>query len=157
VQAARAAFLPQITAQGGWELNGGAWNSRSSSWVVGAVARINLFHGFADTARLAEAREQVKRRAFERDKTETMIRLDVEVAIARLEAARASEAVGRASVDRARESRRMVRDRYESGLTDAAMLLRSADALEQADAQQIAARVNVLTATAALQRAIGRL
>jgi hypothetical protein len=37
------------------------------------------------------------------------------------------------------------------------MLLRSADALEQADAQQIAARVNVLTATAALQRAIGRL
>ena len=156
VDAARAAFLPQVAAQGAWELNGGAWSSRSSSWVAGAVARINLFHGFADKARLAEAREQATRRAIEKSKAETMARLDVQIAIARLEAARASEAVGRAAADRARESRRIIRDRYESGLTDAAMLLRSAEAVQQADAQQIAARVNVLTATAALQRAIGK-
>jgi outer membrane protein TolC len=156
VDAARAAFLPQVAAQGGWELNGGTWNSRSSSWVAGAVARINLFHGFADKARLAEAREQATRQAHEKDKAETMARLDVQIAIARLEAARASEVVGRAAADQARESRRIVRDRYESGLMDAAMLLRAADAVQQADAQQIAARVNVLTATATLQRAIGR-
>jgi len=156
VAAARAAFLPQLAAQGVWELNGGAWSSRSSSWVAGAVARINLFHGFADKARLAEARVQAARRALDRDKAETMARLDVEIAIARLEAAQASEAVGRAAVDSAREFRRIVRDRYESGLTDAAMLLRSADAVQQADTQQIAARVSVITATATLQRTIGR-
>ena len=156
VAAAQAAFLPQVVAQGAWELNGGAWNSRSSSWVAGAAARINVFHGFADKARLAEAREHAARRALEKSKAETMARLDVRTAIARLEAARASEAVGRAAADRARESRRIIRDRYESGLTDAAMLLRAADAVQQADAQQIAARVNVLTATATLQRAIGR-
>jgi len=156
VDAARAAFLPQVAAQGGWELNGGAWNSRSSSWVAGAVARINVFHGLADKARLAEAREQTTRRAIEKGKTETLARLDVQIAIARLEAARASEAVGRAAADQARESRRIIRDRYESGLTDAAMLLRSADAVQQAEVQQVAARVNVITATATLQRAIGR-
>jgi len=156
VDAARAAFLPQVAAQGVWELNGGAWNSRSSSWVVGATARINLFRGFADKARLAEARNQATRRAIEKGKAETLARLDVQIALARLEAARASEAVGRAAADQARESRRIIRDRYESGLTDAAMLLRSADAVQQADAQQIAARVHVLTATATLQRAIGR-
>ena len=156
VDAARAAFLPQVAAQGAWELNGGAWNSRSSSWVVGAVARINLFHGLADKARLAEAREQATRRALEKGKAETMARLDVQIAIARLEAAQASEAVGRAAADQARESRRIIQDRYESGLADAAMLLRAADAVQQADSQQIAARVNVLTATATLQRAIGR-
>ena len=156
VDAAQAAFLPHVAAQVAWELNGGAWNSRSSSWVAGAVARINLFHGLADKARLAAAREQARRRAIEKGKAETMARLDVQIAIARLEAARASEAVGRAAADQARESRRIIRDRYESGLTDAAMLLRSADAVQQADAQQIAARVNVLTATATLQRAIGR-
>ena len=156
VEAAQAAFRPQVDVQGGWELNGGTWNSRSSSWVAGAVARVNLFHGFADRARLAEARAQATRRAIERGKAETMARLDVQIAIARLEAARASEAVGRAAADQARESRRIIRDRYESGLTDAAMLLRSAEAVQQADAQQIAARVNVLTATATLQRAIGR-
>jgi len=157
VEAAKAAFLPVVAAQGGWELNGGVWNSRSSSWVVGGGARLNVFHGFADKARLAEARAQATRRAIERGKAETMARLDVRIAIARLEAARASEAVGRAAADQARESRRIIRDRYESGLTDAAMLLRSADAVLQADAQQTAARVHVLTATAALLRAIGRL
>jgi outer membrane protein TolC len=155
VDAARAAFLPHVAAQGVWELNGGTWNSRSSGWVVGAFVRINLFHGFADQARLAEAREQVARRAIERNKAEIMARLDVRIAIARLEAARASEAVGRATAAQARESRRMIRDRYESGLTDVAVLLRAADAVQQADVQQLTARVNVLTATATLQRAIG--
>jgi len=156
VDTARAAFLPQLVAQAGWELNGGSWNSRSSSWVAGAAVRINLFRGLADQARLAEAREQVTRRRLETSKAETQARLDVQTAIARLEAARASEAVGQAAADQARESQRIIRDRYESGLTDAAMLLRAADAVQEADARQIAARVNVLTATATLQRAIGR-
>jgi adhesin transport system outer membrane protein len=156
VDAAEAAFLPQVTALGVLELNGGAWNSRSSSWVAGAVARMNLFHGMADKARLAEARLLAQRRAIEREKAETLARLDVQIAIARLAAARESEVVGRAAADRARESQRIIRDRYESGLTDLAMLLRSADDVQQADAQQIAARVNVLTTTATLQRATGR-
>jgi outer membrane protein len=156
VDAAQAAFLPQVAAQGAWELNGATWNARSSSWGAGVVARVNLFHGFADKARLAEARAQASRRAHEREKAETMARLDVQIAIARLEAARASEAVGRAAADRARESRRIIRDRYESGVTDVTTLLRSADEVLQAEAQQIAANVSVLTATATLQRAIGR-
>jgi outer membrane protein len=156
VNAAQSALLPQISAQGGWELNGRAWNSRSSSWIGGVVARINLFHGFADKSRLAEARAQAMRREIERGKAETLARLDVQIAIARLDAARASEAVGQTAAAWAQESRRIIRDRYQSGLTDVAMLLRSADALQQAEAQQIAARVNVLTATATLQRAIGK-
>ena len=157
VEAARAAFLPQVSLQGAWELNGGTWSSRSSSWMVGAVARMNVFHGFADTARLAEAREQARRRAIETEKAETMVRLDVRIAIARLETARASEAVARAVADSARASHRIIRDRYETGLADVAMLLRAHEAVEQADAQQTAALVNVITTTATLQRATGKL
>ncbi len=155
-RAARAAFLPQVAAQGGWEFNGGAWNARASGWIVGAVARINVFRGFADTARLAEAREQTTRRALERDKAETAARLDVYVAVARLDAARASEAVGRAAVEQARESRRIVRDRYAAGLTDATSLLRAAEGVVQAETQQTAAQVAVITETAALERTLGR-
>ena len=154
--AARAAFLPQVSAQGGWEWNGGVWNTRPSSWVVGAVARINVFHGFADKARLAEAREQVTRRSLEREKAETAARLDVHIAVARLSAARASEVVGRAAVEQARESQRIIRDRYGAGLTDVASLLRAAETVVQAETQQTAAEVAVLTETAALERALGR-
>ena len=153
---ARAAFLPQVVAQAGWEIDGGAWSTPASSWVVGAVARINVFHGFADTARLAEAREQETRRTLEREKAETAARLDVYIAVARLDAARASDAVGRAVAAQARESQRIIRDRYEAGLTDVVSLLRASEALVQAEAQQTGAAVAVLTETAALERSIGR-
>jgi outer membrane protein len=154
--AARAAFLPRVTAQGGWEFNGGAWNRRTSSWVVGAVAQINVFRGFADKARVIEAREQATRRVREREKAETAARLDVHIAIARLDAARASEVVSRATVEQARENRRIIRDRYEAGLTDVASLLRAAEAVVQAETQQTASQVTVLTETAALERTLGR-
>ena len=154
--AARAAFLPQVAAQGGWELNGGVWDTRASSWVVGAVARINVFHGFADRARLAEVREQTTRASLERERVETAARLDVHIAAARLDAARSSEAVGRDTVAQARESHRIIRDRYEAGLTDVASLLRAAEAVVQAETQQTAAQVAVLTDTAALERTLGR-
>ena len=154
--AARAAWLPQLSAQGGWEANGGAWNGRASSWSVGAVARVNVFNGYADKARLAQARERISRASFERAKAETAARLDVHAALARLDAARASDAVGRDTVAQARASRRIVRDRYEAGLTDVTSLLRAAEAVAHAEAQQVAAQVAVLTASAALHRALGR-
>ena len=157
VQAAHAAFLPQVSVQASEEFNGDTWNSRTSAWTVGAVARINLFRGLADKARLAEARIAAERRRIERGKVETMVRLDVQVAVARLESARASEAAGRAAADAARASHRIIRDRYDTGLVDAAMLLRASEAVEQADARRIASLVNLITATANLQRAIGRL
>jgi outer membrane protein len=154
--AARAAFLPHVSLQGGWELNGDAWSGRASSWVVGAVARVNLFHGFADRARLAGARHEAARRALERTKAQTAARVEVHIALAGLDAARASQMAGRDAVTQARESQRIIRDRYEAGLADVTSLLRSAEAVIQADAQELTAQVAVLTASAALQRALGK-
>jgi outer membrane protein TolC len=156
MDAARAAFLPRLTVQAGWEANGGSWDSRASSWMIGAVGRINLFRGFGDRARVAEAHEHQQQRALEREKTETSARLDVRVALARLEAARAAEAVGRAAAAQARESHRIIRDRYEGGLADVSVLLRAAEGVQQADARQAAARVGVVLAAAELNRAVGR-
>jgi outer membrane protein TolC len=157
VATAQAVFAPKLSIQGSWALDGAKWSERSSSWSVGAVARINLFNGLADKARLAEARYALTRHAFEKDNAESMARLEVLVAIARLEAARAQEQVGRAAAEQARASHRIVRDRYASGLADVAALLRSADAVDQAVQQQTVARVSVLVAAANLKRAIGTL
>jgi outer membrane protein TolC len=118
--------------------------------------RINLFHGFADKARVAEANETVRRRALETVQAETAVRLEVRAAAARLETARASEAVARAALTQATESRRIIRDRYEAGLADVTSLLRSSEAVVQAEVQRVAAEAAVLTETAALLRAVGR-
>ena len=155
-ETARAAFLPQVSAQGGWELNGGEWNSRASSWVVGAVARINLFQGLTDRARLSETAEAAKRRGLEREQAQNAARLEIRVALARLDEARARDASGRTTATQARESQRIVRDRYESGLADVGALLRAAEAVQDADARQLAAQIDVLLAGAQLDRALGK-
>jgi outer membrane protein TolC len=58
-------------------------------------------------------------------------------------------------VAQARESHRIVRDRYESGLADVAALLTAAEAVQQADARHAAARVDITVAAATLTRALG--
>ena len=156
VGAARAAFLPQVSAQAGWEANGGTWASRSPSWAVGVVGRVNLFRGFADQARLKAAESDATRRAAERRQVEAAARLDVLAARARLDAAAAGEEVGRAAVAQAQEGQRIVRDRYEQGLADSVALLRAAEMAYEADAAQAAASAEVLVARAALDRAMGR-
>jgi outer membrane protein TolC len=153
---ARASFLPQVSAQAGWEFNGAQWDSRASGWLVGAVARVNLFQGFADRARLTEATEQRHRRAFEREKAQHAVRLEVRTAVARVDEAQAREAAGRASAMQARESQRIIRDRYESGLADVVALLRATESVQEADARQIAAQVDVLLAGATLDRVLGK-
>ncbi len=156
VDEARAAYLPQVFAQGGWEGNGGSWSDRAGSWGVAAGVRINLFRGLADKSRMAEANEATRRRALERERAETGVRLEVRSAVSRLESARARESLARGVVTQAAERQRIVRDRYEQGLADVTALLRAAEAVVQAQEQQIRARVDVLVESASLERALGR-
>ena len=155
VAEARASFMPQVVAQAGWEANGSRWGDRAGSWVVGAGVRLNLFRGLADKARVAELDATSRRRTLERERAESAVRLDVRAARARLESAHARHLLARTVVQQAAERQRIVRDRYEQGLTDVTSLLRAAEAAMQAQEQRIRARVDVLVETAALQRALG--
>ena len=156
VAEAKAGYMPQVFAQGGWEANGGSWSARSGSWGVAAGVRINVFRGFADRARVAEAGEASRRRQLEREQAETSVRLEVRTAASRLESARAREGLARGVVAQATERQRIVRDRYEQGLADVSALLRAAESVVQAEEQQIRARVDVLVTAASLERALGR-
>jgi outer membrane protein TolC len=156
VSEARAGYLPQVFAQIGWEGNGGQWDRRSGSWIAGAGVRINVFRGFSDKARVAEATESARRRELERERAATAVRLDVRSAVSRLQTSRAREALARSVVAQATERQRIVRDRYEQGLADVTALLQAAEAVMQAEEQQIRARVDALVDTASLDRVLGR-
>jgi outer membrane protein TolC len=84
------------------------------------------------------------------------VAVDVVTAAGRARAARAREAVARAAIDQARESQRIIRDRFEQGLAPINDVLRASNALLDADANHAAAIVDALVAEAALRRAIGR-
>ena len=156
-RSARAALLPSVGVQGGWEFNGATLGDQQSSWVVGAEVRVNLFRGFADTARIAEARHAHTRAAAERERIERRIEVDVRGALAQLTAARAREEAGRAALAQARESQRIIRDRYENGLATVTEVLRAAEAALEAESRATAAGMDVILQSVALDRALGRL
>jgi outer membrane protein len=154
-RSARAARLPQVAMQGAYEWNDGRLGRPAPAWTVGAQVRLNLFAGGADLARAREAAYGADRADAERLRAETAIRIDVLAATERLKAARAREAVGRAMVMQARESRRMIRDRYEAGMTSVGELLRADNAVLEAETQRTAARVDVIVSDAQLHHAVG--
>jgi len=156
IASAKSAFYPQAAVQGVYEFNGGTFSDRVSAWTIGAVFRWNLFGGFADSARLGEAKAATVRARAERERQEVAARVDVRAAAARLDEARARAEVGRLAVAQARESQRIVRDRFDAGLAPINDLLRSAMAVLEADSHQTAAAVDVLISAALLDRARGR-
>ena len=154
---ARAALLPTAGFNAGWELNGATLATQRSSWVVGAEVRVNVFRGFANTARLAEAHHAHIRATAERDRVRRRIEIEVRGALAQVAAARAREDAGRAVLAQARQSQRIIRDRYETGLATVTDVLRAAEAALDAESRATAAEMDVIIQSVALDRALGRL
>ena len=154
---ARAALLPSVGVQAGWESNGATLGAQQSSWVIGAEMRVNVFRGFADTARISEAVHAHARATAERERVERRLEVDVRGALAQLAAARAREDAGRAALSQARESQRIIRDRYEGGLATVTDVLRAAEATLDAESRATGAEMDVILLTVALDRALGRL
>jgi len=88
---ARAALLPTVGVQGGWELNGATLGAQQSSWVFGAEVRVNVFRGFSDTARIKEVDHAHVRATADRERVARRIEVDVRGALAQLATARARE------------------------------------------------------------------
>ena len=153
---ARSAFLPRVGVQGGYEFDGTGWTGRQSWWAVGLEMRWNLFNGLADRARLASARAAVDQARADRERAENAVRLDVRSAVAALGSARARDEVGRAAVTQAREAHRIVRERYDAGMVGVTELLRAANALLDAELQQVSASVDVFVGEKTLDWAVGR-
>jgi len=155
-QSAQSALLPQLVVQGGYEWNDGQRAGPAGSWIAGANVRVSLFSGGANVARVRQASFALQRTEAERVRAEAAVRLEVLTALEQLGAARARQDIGRAAVMQARESQRMIRDRYEAGIAPANDAIRAATAVLDAEAQRINALVDLLVAEAALQRATGQ-
>lgn len=156
-RSAQAAFLPRVGVHGGWEFNGRTLTDQRSSWLIGAQVQLNVFGGFGDAARVAAARSAEARTQAEREGVQRAIEVDVRTSLARLEAARGRQRLGEAAVAQARESQRIVRDRYDSGLATITEVLRAAGAVLDAEARAIAAGMDAIAQAVALDHAVGRL
>lgn len=153
---ARGAWYPQIAAQAGLEANGTTLTERASSWIVGGEFRWSFSTGGAEIAQRTAAAEAATRARIEREDARAAAQVEIVTALQQLESARARQAVGRATVEQARESQRIVRDRFDAGLASTSDVLRTAAAVFDAETQRVSALVDGIVSRARLDRAIGR-
>ncbi len=153
---AKAAWWPQVAAQAAYQFDGTSLADRASAWVVGGEVRWTFSTGGAARASVRAATEAESRARLAKDDARAAVHVDLRTALSRLESARAREVVARATVDQARESQRIVRDRYDAGMTGVADVLSGATAVTEAETARVAALVDRIEAHAALNRALGR-
>jgi outer membrane protein len=158
VSAARASYLPQVSLRGVFEADRQRFVTRAgSNWFFGATLRWNLFNGYADRARIAEASETLAGARAQRKYYDSAIRLEVRKAMADAQAARERIDVTSSAVSQAEESLRITRNRYEAGLATITDLLRNETALLEVRTRRLAAVHDQRLAVVALEMARGNL
>jgi outer membrane protein TolC len=153
---AQSAVIPRVAAQGAIEVAGIQFAERASSWLIGGELRWTFSTGGAELAGIKAAAASMARTRAETDDIRSAVHVEVVSALRRLEAARARHAVARAAVDQARESQRILRDRFDVGVAPINDILRASSAVLDAEANRVAALVDAMVATATLRRALGR-
>jgi outer membrane protein TolC len=153
---ARAGLIPHVAARADVGLSGTTFSDRASSWILGGELRWTFSTGGAELAATKAAAASMARAQAEADDAQAAVHVDVVSALRRLETARARQAAGRAAVDQARESQRIIRDRFEAGIAPVNDVLRASTAALDAETNRVAAVVDTAVAAAQLRRALGR-
>jgi len=154
--AARAALWPQVVARAGFEADRQRFLTRGgANWLASLSLRWNLFNGFQDRSRIQEALELVNQARARQTQTSTLISLQVRRAHADLRAAEERIAVAQAAIAMAEESRRIIKNRYESGLSGVTDLLRTETALQESKNRYLAAVYDQRLAATGLELAAG--
>jgi outer membrane protein len=152
----RDALIPQVSAQGAVEIAGTSFNDRASSWLFGGELRWTMSTGGAELSRLKAATEAASRARMAHEDARAMVEVEVVSALKRLDTARARQTASATAVEQARESQRIIRDRFDAGIAGTDEVLRASTAVLEADARRTAAMIDGVIAEAMLDRAVGR-
>ena len=156
VSGAKGSLLPQVGFRGMFEADRQQFvNKGGANWLVGATLKWNLFDGNTNRARIREASESLASARKQQEQLDRGIKLQVRKAWADYQSSRERVDVAAAAVSQAEESLRIIKDRYDNGLTTTTVLLRSETALLEARTRRLAALYDVRVAAAALHQTAG--
>jgi outer membrane protein TolC len=155
---ARSVFLPSVDVHAGWESDRESFTGPGgTNWMLGLSLRMNLFNGLGDRARHGEAEASLRAMRAREKEVENRVRLAVRSAYLERDSARERLEVAERAVTQSRESHRITGARYESGLASVTELLRSHNALLQAEVRHLGSVFEARLAAAALELATGTL
>ncbi len=147
-KAARAGYLPEIGIQGRYELfDDQIFGTNGHSGSVMAVAKINLYRGGSDSARIEAARQDALSGAENIRHFEEGIRLEVRSAYQAVQTARTRHSTAAQAVEAAREAHRVREQRFKQGLDTMLDLLDADTAVREAELRELVVRYDLTLAT----------
>ena len=156
VRGATAQYLPRLDAFGTWGGSGRTLGIDSSDYLFGAALTVNLLD-LGRGARVSQARAAVTAAEAQRQYAADRIGLEVVQSYNQYVSARERLEVAKGAVEQAAEALRIVRDRYQEGLTTVTEVLRSQTALVRTRMSLLAARYGYYVGYAGLRLAAGTL
>jgi outer membrane protein TolC len=153
---ARASLWPQIVGRAAVDVSGTRLTDRASAWILGGELRWTFSTGGAERARQRAAAQAAIGAQAEVEEARAGVHVDIVTALRRLETARAQQKAGRAAVEQARESQRIVRNRFDAGVSGVNDVLRASTDMLEAEANRVSALVDSIVGRAMLARALGR-
>ena len=155
-KATKAEFGPKIGLFGSAERDAMTLGGPSgTNWTAGARLDFNLFAGGAQKARMAEAAANASKAKHTLEWFRAAVQMEVRKAYLDGNAAAQRTASARDAVEQAKESLRIIQNRYEAGLTTVTELLHAQTAQLDATTGYLAALEDWQVAQAELTRAAG--
>jgi outer membrane protein len=155
---AHAELLPKIDLFSSWALDNQMLTTRGgSNWAVGATLTFNVFDGGAKLARLTEEHARERQATALQEQLNSAIRFQVEEAFLNLTTAKQRVGVARGAVSEAKESLRILQNRYQAGLATMTSVLQAETARTNAENSYLNAVYDYRVSYAALELATGEL
>ncbi len=147
-KAARSGYLPEVGIKGRYELyDDRIFGSNGHSGSVMAVAKINLYRGGSDSARIEAARQDALSGAENIRHFEEGIRLEVRGAYQAVHTARTKHLTAVQAVAAAREALRVREQRFKQGLDKMIDLLDAETAVRESELRELVVRYDLTLAT----------
>ena len=149
-------FLPSLNLVGIYE--GDRQNLAyfgGDSWTLMATVSMNVFNGFGDKASVSAASAEKKKVAARLAQIGQQIELEVRQAFFRFETAKKQLKVARESVRQAKESQKILKNRYANGLALMVELLAADTNVKETMLEEAAARFDARLAWSDLRRKAG--
>jgi outer membrane protein TolC len=157
LDAARSEYLPRLDAHFTYYLDAPDldFDADLANWTAGIILNWDVFTGFSTNSKVKKTSSVIDEMLAADRKTVQSIQLDLKTAFLKLEEAKASLAVGEASVAQAEESLRLVKQQYTGGSETITRYLEAEMARNRARNRATAAYYDREKSMANLGRALG--
>jgi outer membrane protein TolC len=154
--AAQASIFPRISAGGSWNYSDDPTQLHRDYWSADLLLEWNIFSGFANTARIGEAKKFVEQVTTREKELLDMVALQVRTAYYNTKQAIAQIEVARKARASAKENLRMLEEQYRENLASSTDVLDAEAQLARAESNLVSALYRSNLALTELETAIGQ-